>query len=228
MNRRSAARSALTVASREGPWARECGGGGAASALDGLGTRRSTLPAMALAPPDRNLAQIAAASRLDGGLGVLANLAEGGGRYMVGLLVNGMTVYGCTTSPREFDALLDEENARVVARGRAKDADSWPDDVVEVIEGSWVRGYDEDVAEDRELMQRNQDVEFDAMSEDDQRASIKHQATTITLGGVTVFPSGGPHFEVKLMRIRLALVAGWWPVPTDTEGNASFSHPSAA
>jgi hypothetical protein len=49
----------------------------------------------------------------------------------------------------------------------------------------------------------------------------------VTLADATVFPPGSPSFEVPLLRIRLAQVAGWWLVPTDAEGKASFTHPSA-
>ena len=51
--------------------------------------------------------------------------------------------------------------------------------------------------------------------------------TTVTLADATVFPPGSPPHEVPLLRIRLAQVAGWWLVPTDAEGKASSTHPSA-
>ena len=59
------------------------------------------------------------------------------------------------------------------------------------------------------------------------RKVIEDGDTTVTLADATVFPPGSPRYEVPLLRIRLAQVAGWWLVPTDAEGKASFTHPSA-
>ena len=64
-------------------------------------------------------------------------------------------------------------------------------------------------------------------SDQDIRKAIEDGDTTVTLADATVFPPGSPRYEVPLLRIRLAQVAGWWLVPTDTEGKASFTHPSA-
>lgn len=77
---------------------------------------------MTISPSDHDLAELAAASRLDGALSALAGLAPTGARYMLGLLVNGMTVYGRTESPGAVFAELDAENARVIERGRASGA----------------------------------------------------------------------------------------------------------
>jgi hypothetical protein len=108
---------------------------------------------------------------------------------MLGMLVNGMTVYGRTTSPVDLFAGINEENAKRIGRGRAHGAESW--------------------------------------SEQDIRKAIDDDVTTVTLADATVFPPGSPGYEVPLLRIRIAQVAGWWLVPTDAEGTASFTHPSA-
>ena len=42
---------------------------------------------------------------------------------------------------------------------------------------------------------------------------IEDGDTTVTLTDATVFPPGSPRYEVPLLRIRLAQVAGWWLVP---------------
>jgi hypothetical protein len=137
---------------------------------------------------DHDLAELAAAVRLDGALAALAGRASVGDAYMLGMLVSGMTVYGRTTSPVDLFARINEENAKI-ARGRAHGAVIWSD----------------------------QDI----------RKAIEDGDTTVTLADATVFPPGSPRYEVPLLRIRLAQVAGWWLVPTDAEGKASFTHPSA-
>jgi hypothetical protein len=145
---------------------------------------------MPISSLDRDLAELAAAVRLDGTLAALAGRASIGDAYMLGMLVSGMTVYGRTTSPVDLFARINEENAKMIARGGAHGAESWSD----------------------------QDI----------RKAIEDGDTTVTLADATVFPPGSPRYEVPLLRIRLAQVAGWWLVPTDAEGKASFTHPSAS
>jgi hypothetical protein len=140
---------------------------------------------MPISSLDRDLAELAAAVRLDGTLAALAGRAFVGDAYILGMLVSGMTVYGRTTSPVDLFARINEENTKVIAHG----AESWSD----------------------------QDI----------RKAIEDGDTTVTLADATVFPPGSPRYEVPLLRIRLAQVAGWWLVPTDAEGKASFTHPSA-
>ena len=140
---------------------------------------------MPISSLDRDLAELAAAVRLDGTLAALAGRASVGDAYMLGMLVSGMTVYGRTTSPVDLFAGINEENAKMIARG----AESWSDQEI--------------------------------------RKAIEDGDTTVTLADATVFPPGSPRYEVPLLRIRLAQVAGWWLVPTDAEGKGSFTHPSA-
>jgi hypothetical protein len=140
---------------------------------------------MPISSLDRGLAELAAAVRLDGTLAALAGRAFVGDAYMLGMLVSGMTIYGRTTSPVDLFAGINEENAKMIARG----AESWSDQEI--------------------------------------RKAIEDGDTTVTLADATVFPPGSPRYEVPLLRIRLAQVAGWWLVPTDAEGKASFTHPSA-
>lgn len=144
---------------------------------------------MPISSLDRDLAELAAAVRLDGTLAALAGRASIGDAYMLGMLVSGMTVYGRTTSPVDLFARINEENAKMIAGGRAHGAESWSDQEI--------------------------------------RKAIEDGDTTVTLADATVFPPGSPRYEVPLLRIRLAQVAGWWLVPTDAEGKASFTHPSA-
>jgi hypothetical protein len=71
---------------------------------------------MPISSLDRDLAELAAAVRLDGTLAALAGRASIGDAYMLGMLVSGMTVYGRTTSPVDLFPRINEENAKMIAR----------------------------------------------------------------------------------------------------------------
>jgi hypothetical protein len=144
---------------------------------------------MPISSLDRGLAELADAVRVDGTLAALAGRAYVGDAYMLGMLVSGMTVYGRTTSPVDLFAGINEENGKMIARGRAHGAANW--------------------------------------SEQEIRKAIEDGDTTLTLADATVCPPASPRYEVPLLRIRLAQVAGWWLVPSDAEGKASFTPPSA-
>lgn len=180
---------------------------------------------MALSHSDRDLARIAARTRRDPALGTLAALADTSSGYMVGLLVNGMTVYGRIESPREFYALLDVENAAIVERGRAANPESWSEDVVAEFIGMWVRRYDEHAAKHRALVERNANVDFEEMSDEDMRSTIADDPATITLAEVNVFAPAAARLQVPVMRVSVLHIAAWWPVPRDADGNARFTHP---
>lgn len=181
---------------------------------------------MGLTPPDRDLANLRAASRLDGTLEVVASLASSGMSRMLGLLVNGMTVYGFATSERALCEQLDEENAQMAARNREQDPENWSDEAIEKLTGKWVDSFEDHEREYRELVERTS-ADRKAMSEDDERMEIRHSAVTLTLADATVFPPGSPQFKVPVLSIRLSEVAGWWVVPTNpADGSASFTHPS--
>lgn len=146
---------------------------------------------------------------------------------MLGLLVNGMTVYGRTESPRAVFAELDAENARMIERARATNAGDANGERVEKIEDTLTRTFEEDQCERNELMARTESQELDEMTEDDIRAVIDNRTTTLTLADAHVFPPGGQRFEVPLMRVRIAQVAAWWLLPSDAEGKATITHPTA-
>lgn len=183
---------------------------------------------MPISPTDRDLAELAAASRLDETLCELAGLACAGGKYMLGLLINGMTIYGRTESPGAVFAEIDAENARLIERGRATGDSRWSGETVAKVEGTWTRCFEEYEREHRKLMERNEGKQSDEMPEDDIREEIKKSNTTLVLADVEVVPPSGPHLELPLMRVQIAQVAGWWLIPTDAQGNASYSHPSGS
>jgi hypothetical protein len=76
----------------------------------------------AMTPGDRDLAEIASWSRPDPFLSILAGVRSG---HMLGLLTNGMTVYGRSTSPRAVAVQLDEENVRMAQRWESSSVAAW-------------------------------------------------------------------------------------------------------
>jgi hypothetical protein len=87
-------------------------------------------------------------------------------------------------------------------------------------------GEDRD-EENAKMIARGSAHGAESWSDQEIREAIEDGDTTVTLADATVFPPGSPRYEVPLLRIRLAQVAGWWLVPTDAEGKASFTHPSS-
>jgi hypothetical protein len=173
---------------------------------------------------DRDLAELAAASRADQMLGILAGQADTGATFSLGLLVNGMTIYGRTASRREVARALDDENARMIERSRASGGSGW-DEAEETIKGQWMRNVEEAAAEERLLVEHTTG-DLHAVPEEIARMIIRSRETTITLTDVHVFTPGDPRFELPLLQIRLATVAGWWLVPTDEHGTVAYRHPS--
>jgi len=173
---------------------------------------------MALSPQERDAAQATASVGLDRFLQAIANVDQAG--YYVGLLINGMTVYGQVASDRAIAEVLDGENARIGARLTEQPA-VW----TEVVEGGWTRRIDQEEEEHNGLVERNLKAELDEMSDDDARMTIRGRAVTLTLIEAKVVPAGAPTFDVPVLRVLLAQVGGWWLVPRDEEGTVSFTHP---
>jgi hypothetical protein len=99
---------------------------------------------------DRDLAELAASFHPDAMLGILAGMADTGATVTVGLLVNGMTIYGRTARRKEVAKALDKENVGIGRRGRAGGGVGWAE-AEEKLNGLWTRGVEEDEAEDRLL-----------------------------------------------------------------------------
>jgi hypothetical protein len=182
---------------------------------------------MPISPADRDLAKLAASAAGDGLLSGLAHLAPSGASYMLGLLVNGMTIYGRTVPTKDFGAAIDAQNETWIARGRtASEAEGW-DTAADTILGIYASKADEDEERRRDLIERSAGVEYDELPEEDLRLDLKLRLTHITLAEVNVFPAGGAHFTLPLIRISIAQVAGWWLVPVDEDGNGTITHPAS-
>jgi hypothetical protein len=172
---------------------------------------------------DRDLAELAAESGPDDMLSILAAIAPDAG-YMLGLFANGMTIYGRIVGPREMAALLDAENERMAARWSAAGHEGW-DEAAERIRGLWTKTIETEEAQSRKYAEHTSGDPFE-VPEEVGRKLIRDRQRSLTLADAHVFPPASPRFSVPLLRVRLAMVAGWWLVPIDEQGNASFEHPT--
>lgn len=135
---------------------------------------------------------------------------------VLGLLVNGMTIYGRIESPGTVFAELDAENARMMERQRsAKDKESKE---ASPLEDVWTRKFEEGERQEEQIMERTEGKALEEMTEEDVRATIERQTTTLTLADVHVFPPASAGFEVPLMRVRSAQVNAWWLIPRMPRG----------
>jgi hypothetical protein len=116
-------------------------------------------------------------------------------------------------------ALLDAENARALMRLGSEEAAA-------KVEDAFARRFDEDEAAEQLLIENVSPSELDTVPEEVARREIESRRTGITLADVHMFPPGGAHFELSILRVRLASVAGWWLLPSDDEGKVSFHHPT--
>lgn len=172
---------------------------------------------------DRDLAEIAAESKPDVMLSILADTV-GGTTYVLGLLANGMTIYGRTVSAREMATMLDAENERMFARSSTEERGRQTN-ASEQIRNLWTTAIEKQEAEERELVVHTPG-DIDELPEELGRKIIRGRQSALTLRDVRVFPPGSPSFEVPLLRVRLSTVSGWWLVSTDEDGHATYAHPT--
>jgi hypothetical protein len=167
---------------------------------------------MTLSHTDRDLASLAANARHDSMLEAVASVSEIG--FFVGLLVNGMTVYGRAVSGRDSAEAFDAEVARTVERWKKADpGKDWTSVEAKLARG-WTQKFEEDVRQHDELVERNLGkADVDAMSDDDARQTIQDRPAVLTLAEAKVFPPGAEPFDVPLMpcRSRRSPPGGWCP-----------------
>jgi hypothetical protein len=168
-----------------------------------------------LAPRDRDLASLAARMRGDTTLTVLAGMA-GAIHYPVGLLVNGMTVYGRLVAEKEFAQALDAFNSQVIGL-----ADDSP------MVGLWTRAAEKDQKEEEELQSRTEDVPRSQWSEDDERKVIAQRQTVLNIAEAQILQPGSTSpTTVPILRVGIEHVAAWWLLPVNDDGKVSFQHPA--
>lgn len=162
---------------------------------------------------DIDIAFIEAATRRDEILEALAAVARGL-NYPVGLLANGMTIYGELVGEEHIFEAVDSFHAKLIQPGEPGD----------VILGQWTKKAQERKEKYDALVARNENLTREEMSDEDRRASISDALTSLTIKDATVIPPGAPRFEVPLLRVGLASVVGWWLLPVEN-GRATWTHP---
>lgn len=184
---------------------------------------------VAQADQELDLATLVAASQRDPYLQTLASLASAGSTYVLGLVVGGMTVYGRTSTARPLAEALDAEHERFVVRAReaSDEPERWNEASARVA-GIWTQRFEEDEADRQELVERLSDRAGDELTHEEEREVIEDRPQNLTLVDARVFPPGASQsLEVEVLRVPLASIGAWWPIPTDEDGQASFSHPVA-
>jgi hypothetical protein len=178
--------------------------------------------------PEWDLARIAlAVGSRDPFLTDLIDLAENGIGSVVGVLANGMVAVGSIGGPEVVaDALDAERRQRAAASVRPEDKseEEW-DKILELFVTANRRLVDAG-REEREEFRESDDGPFDYS--DPVRGKVRdaldfetHYNLTLVRPHV-VAPGQIGVLRPPFLRVSLRQVAGWWLVPTDEDGRASF------
>lgn len=169
-----------------------------------------------LTAADRDLASIAADSRLDPYLQQLASVTDDGVGLPVTLVTSGAVIVGRLASERAMAEILDELHEQIVAAGeRSSRAETWAG-VREKIVGAAVRSADERAEKRKQYYDRAtaiEDFDVSKVPEELGRATIREFSNAIiTIADASVWPSGGQTMlKVKVLRVQVAQIAAWWP-----------------
>jgi tetratricopeptide (TPR) repeat protein len=178
----------------------------------------------ALAPAERDLALIAARHSQDPMLSVVVDLGLATD-VRIGLLVNGMVMFGDIASPKELADVVDRAQARVFARATK------PRDMSDE---AW-RALGERMASSNgaavaDLLAQRQAVRDQLTSLDDptripgslERRRIEFETrVTLTLRNVTVRPGeGAADMNLPIVRVSDAHVVAWWLLEAAEEADA--------
>lgn len=183
-------------------------------------------------PVDVDLSIIAETNRLDGILMSLIGLADvTAARYGVGLLTNGMTIYGAVASARIAAQAVDDLNQALVARWReqSSEKEGW-DDAEERVRGFALQRWEqereraESVRLHIEATREGEDlIDPVQLPEELQRPFVQRQVRPIlTLADAKVCAPGQTEPpEIPVLRVRVSQVSAWWLLAVD----APIEHP---
>lgn len=177
---------------------------------------------------ERDLAIIASRNVPDPFLELLAGNAERIGGAAIGLLTNGMIVFGLIASPREIAAQMDAYHGRIAAI--AGDPEG-------VAEDEWREARERFIRQNRDLVEKTL-AEREAFEEEllahldqpelpaslDRRRIGWAARVFLNLRDVSIVaPGEADPTKVPVMRVRVDQVSGWWLVPPDDQGRAVTS-----
>jgi hypothetical protein len=179
-----------------------------------------------------DLAQIAAnTTQGDAFLIDLIRLAENGIGTVIGVLANGMVMAGVVSTGQAIAIELDGQMRTLVGNAsRPEDvsAESWQEhqrywatrnaDIYTEIEEK--RKRLEETLDGRDWPKPNHAEPPGGIERERLENTVR---TTLTLVNVQVSAPGQIGvLKTDVMRIAVSQIAGWWPIPVDSEGNASF------
>jgi len=182
--------------------------------------------------PEWDLANIAANSTYsDGFLEDLVDLAEAGLGSVIGVLANGMVIVGAIATGRAIAERLDKLLEPMTGDVDPPD-DLSPEDWEDRLR-FWAtrntRAYDEAVEERTMIDERLQAEGNPAFGWETRPQGLAREAlenrirTTLTLVNVQVIaPGQRGALKTDVLRVPLKQIAGWWPIPVDSEGKASL------
>jgi hypothetical protein len=182
--------------------------------------------------PEWDLANIAANTVWgDGFLADLIDLAETGIGSLIGVFTNGMIVMGAVATAERIAQELDrqrEMGSKTAERPDEVSPEDW-DERMKLWATRNQRAYEAAVQEREEVEERLQSADeprwdYSAQPKGLPREVLESQLrTTLTLTNVQIIAPGQPGIlRLSALRIALKQIAGWWPLPVDEEGKASF------
>jgi hypothetical protein len=178
---------------------------------------------------DRDLAIIAERSRGDAYLHDLVTTAEEGIPAAVGLLLNGMVIYGALAAPQRIAEEVDTHYdwmTRGLQERSDEQAEGWAK-AREKLSGVRARYAEEDEKEREEHYDRLTEAygdpgDFDPLTgpADVARDALRHALrATLTLENATI-ATGQGRIEVPVLRVQIPQIAAWWLM---REGDASVT-----
>jgi hypothetical protein len=192
-----------------------------------------------LTPHEQDIAELAAArTAQDGYLMQLIGLADDGVSTYIGMIVNGIIVFGVLSSTDKIAKPVDEHRSWLA--GASRKAEMPPEGVTaEEFENSLRtfssaattayeahRAETDEIADEAEpYLTEDGHLDFKAAPARVARRVIglwyRH---SITLAEAQVFaPGQAGLMKLPVMRIALDQVSAWWVIPLDSEGRANFT-----
>jgi hypothetical protein len=184
-----------------------------------------------LGPDEFNLALLASRSAPDALLKQLADRAEVGGGVGVALLVNGMLVMGKLAKAEEMAEDIDAEWTTIMDAADAPDnisAEEWAETRKRVTsqgakEIQAQREEEEQISSEAEPHRGETGLDPSAMpAELTRRAIVRNGHCHLTLIKASIAAPGTPGvIPVKVMRVAIDQIGGWWLLRSDEKGNSS-------
>lgn len=184
-------------------------------------------------PSEHDVALLTALAKPDPYLDLLIGQADAGAGAAVGVLANGMTMYGRIAPDRDMGERFDRFIEGVIQRGArtSDDPDAWAE-FAKKVRGQAVLAEEERANERREIVlsgEEDSDPHPAQVSAQETRRQIdlfsRRPALTLMEARVMI-PGQQQSVEVPVLRVRVAQVAAWWLLEEGEDAAASVQHPT--